>query len=83
MAPGPLRSKAYTSTPTTAAYSATHAKRWAWMILAQRVVLQGDQSLPNSSAPLRQKKRSRASSSKLAIASPKISNGRRPPSGCG
>ena len=38
---------------------------------------------PSSSAPLRQKKRSRVSSENPATASPKASKGRRPPSGCG
>lgn len=41
------------------------------------------QARPSNSAPLRQKKRSRAVSSNWSIAAPKISNGRLPPSGCG
>ncbi len=41
------------------------------------------QASPKCSAPLRQKNRSRAASPNPASASPKISKGRRPPSGCG
>ncbi|MEO6124940.1 MAG: hypothetical protein ABIR32_14645 [Ilumatobacteraceae bacterium] len=41
------------------------------------------QARPSNSAPLPQKKRSRAASSNWSIAAPKISNGRLPPSGCG
>ena len=41
------------------------------------------QARPSSSAPLRQKKRSRVGSSNEDTASEKASNGRFPPSGCG